>query len=132
MAALKADRNTPYRDGSLVTYKVAAGAKIFAGSMVSLDGGYAKAMVKEADKALAGRAEEFVDNTGGSAGDKMVLVRRGVAFKWANAAAAGAIKQADVGAKAYAVDDQTVTKTAAGATSVGEVLEVDSDGVWVL
>lgn len=132
MAALTADRNTPYRDGSLVTHKVAAGAKIFAGSMVSLDGGYAKAMVKEADKAFSGRAEEFVDNTGGAAGAKTILVRRGVAFKWANAAGAGAVAQANVGAKAYATDDQTVTKTEAGATVVGEILEVESDGVWVL
>ena len=132
MAALTADRNTPYRDGSLVNLKVAAGAKIFAGSMVSLDGGYAKAMVKEADKKFAGRAEEFVDNTGGAAGAKTVLVRRGVAFKWANAAGANKIAQAQVGAKAYATDDQTVTKTSNAATEVGEILEVDSDGVWVI
>ena len=131
MVALTADRQTPYRDGDLVEFMVAASAKIFAGSMVSLDGGYAKAMVKEVGKIFAGRAEEFVDNSSGAAGAKSVLVRRNAAFKWANASGANAIAQADVGNKAYAIDDQTVTDTSAGATEVGVILQVDSDGIWV-
>ena len=132
MAALTADRQTPYREGNLVTYPMAAAAKIYGGGMVSIDGGYTKAMVKEADKLFAGRAEESVDNSSGVAGAKTVQVRRGVAFRWANSnVAADTIAQANVGAKAYALDDQTVSKVAAGATEVGEILEVDSEGVWV-
>lgn len=132
MAALTDDRSTPSREGDLVNYPMAAAAKIYGGGMVSLDGGYAKAMVMEAAKQFAGRAEETVDNSSGSAGDKSVLVRSGRAFKWANAAGSNAITQADVGGKAYALDDQTVTDTSAGSTEVGRILQVDSDGVWVL
>ena len=133
MAALTADRQTPYREGNLVTYPMAAAARIYGGGMVSIDGGYAKAMVKEADKRFSGRAEESVDNSSGVAGAKTVQVRRGVAFRWTNSAvAADTIAQANVGAKAYALDDQTVSKVAGGASEVGEILEVDSEGVWVL
>ena len=132
MTALTDDRSTPSREGELVNYAMAAAAKIFAGGMVSLDAGYAKSMVKEANKQFAGRAEETVDNSSGAAGAQSVLVRRGRAFKWTNASGANAIAQGDVGNKAYALDDQTVTDTEAGATEVGRIIGVDSDGVWVL
>ena len=133
MAALTADRNTPYRDGELVSFKVKAAAKIYAGSIVVSDAGYAKPGVKAENLVYLGRAEEFVDNTNGSDGDVSVLVRRGRAFKWANAGGANAAAQADVGKPAYIFDDQTVTDVAAGASKMGNaiILAVDSDGVWV-
>ena len=131
MAALAADRHTPTRDGVLVATQAAA-AKIYAGALVMIDGGYAKPGATAANKKFWGRAEEYCDNSGGAAGDKSVLVRRGVAFLWANAAGAGAIAQAEVGSNCYIADDQTVTKTAAGATVAGVVIEVTGDGVWVL
>lgn len=135
MAALAADRNTPYRDGELVSFKVKAGVKFYAGAIVVSDAGYAKPGVKAANLIYLGRAEEQVDNsaTGASDGDKSVVVRRGRAFKWANAAGANAAAQADVGKPAYIFDDQTVTDVAAGASKAGDaiILGVDDDGVWI-
>ena len=134
MAALSGDRNTPMKDGELIAVKVAAGAKIYAGALLVSKGGYA-APGEKADSGIVylGRAEERVDNTGGSAGDKSVLVRRGRAFKWSNAAGTNAVTQAEVGQAAYILDDQTVTKTATGATKTDPavVLGVDNDGVWI-
>ena len=66
MAALTADRNTPYRDGELVSFKVKGAAKIYAGSIVVSDAGYAKPGVKAENLVYLGRAEEFVDNTNGA------------------------------------------------------------------
>ena len=132
MAALTKDRNTPARAGEVITgVPVAGAAKIYAGAMVVMDGGYAKAAVKEAGKLVLGRAEEFVDNTGGMAGDLKITVRRGV-FRWENAAGNNAAAAGDIGKSEYIADDQTVTKTAAGSTAVGKILGVDDDGVWVV
>ena len=58
-------------------------------------------------------------------------VRRGV-FAWANSAGNAAVGAGLIGEKkAYILDDQTVTKTAAGATAAGVIVAVDSEGVWV-
>ena len=135
MAALVADRNTPMRDGELIPVPVKSGVKIYAGAIVVADGGYAKPGVKGENLVYLGRAEEQVDNTAAGAkdGDRSVLLRRGRAFKWANAAGNGAVGQAEFGKKVYIVDDQTVTKTAAGASDTGAavVVGIESDGVWI-
>lgn len=135
MAALSGDRNTPMRDGELVAFKVKKAVKIYAGAIVVSDAGYAKPGVKAENLVYLGRAEEQVDNsaTGAKDGDKSVLVRRGRAFQWANAAGNNAITQADVGKPAYIFDDQTVTDVAAGASKAGGaiILAVDDDGVWI-
>ena len=131
MAALTADRSTPAREGVLITAGVKAGAKIYAGALVvKAAGGYAEPGKKAANLVVLGRAEESV--TGGAAdGDVKVKVRRGV-FAWGNSSGAGAIDASLVGeSAAYIADDQTVTKTAAGATAAGKIVAVDSEGVWV-
>ena len=132
MAALKKDRNTPFRQGDLVSVAVAAAAKIYAGSLVMADGGYAKPGAEAAGKVALGRAEEQADNSSGSAGDKRVTVRRGV-FRWANSAGADAIGDADVGNDCYIADDQTVSKTSNSdaRSKAGKVLGVEANGVWV-
>ncbi|CUH67985.1 hypothetical protein TG4357_03322 [Thalassovita gelatinovora] len=50
-----------------------------------------------------------------------------------NSAAADEITIADIGNKAYAVDDQTVAKTDGTATRspAGIIDDVDANGVWV-
>lgn len=133
MAALTADRNTPYKDGELVPVPVAANAKIYAGSMVVANAnGYAAPGSAALNLIYLGRAEESVDNTGGANGAKTVLVRRKKAFKWANLGA-DAVVQADMFKTCYIADDQTVAKTdGAGARSAaGKVVGLDADGVWV-
>ena len=131
MAALAKDRNTPRRDGEFIRVPVKAAETIYAGSLVcSPATGYAEPANAAASLTALGRAEELADNSAGAAGDISVLVRRGV-FRWANSQGAGALAGTDIGAKAYFVDDQTVTKAAAGSSEAGIVLGVDSEGVWV-
>ena len=135
MAALTADRNTPYREGELIPVPVKAGVKIYAGAIVVVDAGYAKPGVKAANLIYLGRAEEQVDNsaTGASDGDKSVLVRRKRSFYWSNATGTNEVAQADVGKPAYIFDDQTITDVDTGASKAGDaiILAVDSGGVWI-
>ena len=72
------------------------------------------------------------NNTGGADGAKTVMVRRKVAFKFANLAA-DLVTQADIGKTCYIADDQTVAKTNGTNTRsvAGKVFDVDADGVWV-
>lgn len=130
MAALAKDRNTPVRPGDILVAGVKKGAKIHAGSLVAkAAGGYAVPATKAQNLVVLGRAEQAV--TGGAAdGDVTVEVRRGT-FRWANAPGGGAIDASLVGEQAHILDDQTVTKTAAGSTPAGKIVAVDSDGVWV-
>ena len=133
MAALIADRNTPMKDGELISVPVAANAKIFGGSLVVANAtGFAAPGSVATTLTALGRAENFVDNTGGADGAKAVLVRRKQAFKFANHGA-DLIVQADTGKTCYVVDDQTVAKTNGGATRsiAGKVLAIEADGVWV-
>ena len=132
MAALTKDRQTDVRAGDLVDVPVKASAKIYAGSLVVADGGYAKPAVKAADLVALGRAEEFVDNSSGANGDLTIKIRRGV-FKWATtAAAAGKVTAAETGKDVYIADDQTVDKREAATSKAGKCLEIAADGeVWV-
>lgn len=132
--ALAADRNTPMKDGELVAVPIAANVKVYAGGLTAANStGYATPGAAAATLTYLGRAEETVDNTGGAAGAKTVLVRRGKAFKYKNSGA-DAVTQAEFGKTCYIVDDETVAKTdGAGARSAaGKVVGVEADGVWVL
>ena len=135
MAALAADRNTPMRDGELISVPIKKAVVIYAGAIVIAEGGYAAPGKKAESLVYLGRAEETVANnaTGAKDGDKSVIVRRCRAFKWGNAAGAGAVGQAEFGKKVYVLDDQTLTKTAAGASDTGAavVVGIDDDGVWI-
>lgn len=132
--ALAADRNTPHKDGDLISVPVAATKKIFAGSLVAANAtGFATPGATATTLTYLGRAEQFVDNTGGADAAKSVVVRRGKAFKWKNSAG-DAVTQAEMGKTCYIVDDETVSKTNAGGntqSAAGKVVGIDSDGVWV-
>lgn len=131
--ALISDRNTPLKDGELISVPVAANAKIFAGSLVVANStGFAAPGSVATTLTYLGRAEEFVDNTGGANGDKTVQVRRRKAFKFKNYAT-DLIVQADLGKVCYIVDDETVAKTNGGATrsAAGAVIGIETDGVWI-
>jgi len=132
--ALTADRNTPHKDGELISVPVAANTKIFAGGIVAANAtGYGTKGATATTLTYLGRSEEFVDNTGGADGDKTILVRRGKAFKWKNSAG-DAVTQAELGKTCYIVDDDTVSKSNAGGntqSAAGKVVGIDSDGVWV-
>jgi len=134
--ALSAARNTKAMAGGpnpeILSLPVKANTKVYAGSLVVIDAGYAAPGRAATGLIAVGRAEETVDNTGGAAGAKSVNVRQGV-FPWANSADTDAIAQAQVGSTVYIVDDQTVAKTdgSSARSAAGKVIQVDTDGVWV-
>lgn len=131
--ALATDRNTPMKDGELVSLPVAAAKKIFAGALVAVDAnGYVTPGAVATTLIYLGRAEELADNSAGANGAISVLVRRKKAFKFKNAAA-DLVVQADLGKTCYIVDDETVAKTNGTSTrsAAGKVIAVDADGVWV-
>ncbi len=133
MTALAKDRNTPYMDGELIPVPVGAAKTIYAGALIAADAtGYAIPGATATTLTALGRAEEYVDNSGGADGAVNVLVRRGKAFKFANDGS-DPVGQAQMGTDCYIVDDQTVAATdGTGTRSVaGKVLGVESDGVWV-
>ena len=132
MTALAQDRDTKQVDGVNFEYPQAA-VKIYDGAIVAMNSsGYAtKGAVSATLKAL-GVAAAYSDNSGGSAGDLKVKVKKGV-FRFGNSASSDAITLAEVGGNCYIVDDQTVAKTdgSAARSVAGVVMDVDSVGVWV-
>lgn len=132
MPALGEDRNTPARDGAVISMRAGAGVKIYAGSLVARNAtGYLVPGAVATTLLGMGRAEAQVDNTVGADGDVSVAVRKGV-FRFANEGT-DLVSIADIGSDCFIVDDQTVAKTnGVGTRSVaGKVFDVDADGVWV-
>ena len=130
MAALTTDRNTPERDGKTFTDPVAAGATLYAGSIVMLDAsGNAVPGSTALGLSARGIAQAPADNAAGAAGDLSVTSAAGV-WKLAND---GTITRADIGGTAWCVDDQTVANNDGTGTrsAVGTIVDVDADGVWV-
>ncbi|WP_126975042.1 hypothetical protein [Frigidibacter oleivorans] len=133
MTALTQDRNTPAALGVLRQGLVAASQLIYAGSLVCRNSsGYLVKGSTATGLIGAGRAEERVDNSTGSAGDASLRFMPGI-FRFANSASTDEITDADIGALCYVVDDQTVAKTSATNTrsKAGFVEMVDDLGVWV-
>lgn len=132
--ALTKDRNTPMQDAELIPVPVAANAVIFAGGLTAANAtGFATPGAVATTLTYLGRAEEGVNNTGGSNGAKTVLVRRKKAFQWKNHGA-DLVTQALLGKTCYIVDDETVAATNGGNTrsAAGIVVGIDSGGVWVI
>jgi hypothetical protein len=132
MTALDADRNTARMEGDLRVGGAAA-ALIYAGALVMRNSsGYVTKGATATGAVGCGRAEERVDNSGGSAGDLNVRFRPGI-FRWANSTSTDAITITEIGKPCYVVDDQTVAKTdSSGTRSIaGFVVGLDDLGVWV-
>ena len=110
---------------------VAAGARIYQGSLVVAVAGFAEPGSSAVGLIALGRAEETVDNSGGLDGEKRVKVSPG-AFKFKNAAA-DAVTQADLYGTCYVVDDETVARTSGANTRspAGTIIDLEADGVWV-
>ncbi|PTW61423.1 hypothetical protein C8N35_102132 [Breoghania corrubedonensis] len=133
MTALSQDRNTPRLQGDMRRGDVAAATLIYAGAIVMRDAaGNLNDGATATDLVGAGRAEEQVDNSSGSAGDLTCNYRSGV-FRYANSTSTDEITKADIGAVCFAVDDQTVAKTDGTGTRspAGFIDGVDDLGVWV-
>ncbi len=133
MAALTADRRTPWRAAEDFEFPVAASTLIYAGAIVCLNaaGTATKGAVSTTLKTV-GVAQATANNSTGGASAIKVKVRRGC-FRFGNSASTDAITLADVGADCFVVDDQTVAKTngSASRSVAGKIRDVDADGVWV-
>ena len=132
MGALSSDRNTAEIAGG-VRVAGAAAALIYAGALVMRNSaGYVTKGATATGSVGCGRAEERVDNSGGSAGDLTVQYRPRV-FRFANSASTDLIGITEIGKPCYVVDDQTVAKTdgTASRSIAGFVEGVDDQGVWV-
>jgi hypothetical protein len=117
---LSADRKTKYREGIELEYKVAASAKIYAGSLVCLNtSGYAAAGADTASFKFLGVAREQADNSSGANGDITVRVRRKGVFRMA----ASGMAVTDIGAAVYVSDDQTVAKSTTNSVACGKIAE---------
>jgi len=136
MSALANPRDTKSIAGGAnppkVHHPIAANVKIWAGSLVMLDVGYAKPGAAATGKFSVGMATLTVDNTGGAAGALLVPIEPGI-HRWGNSLSADLIETDDKGKLCYIVDDQTVALTdGTGTRSIAGVIEdVDSHGVWV-
>lgn len=127
---LNQDRDTHRSELTLFSDPVAASTRIFGGSIVMLDAsGNAVPGATATDLTPRGIAQEFVDNSDGSAGDLVVQSRRG-AFHLEND---GSVTRADIGGQAYVVDDQTVANSNGtdSRSALGTIVDVDANGVWV-
>ena len=133
MTAITTDRSTQMRDGKLNGVKIAASTVIRGGVIVCANAsGYAIEGIADATITCLGVSEEYVDNSAGAAGDKRVIVSRQRAVKLENHAT-DPVTQASVGKSCYVADNQTVAATSNTNTRcvAGQVLSVESDGVWV-
>jgi hypothetical protein len=150
MAALTNSRNTPEMadGGRMRVYPVEANTNVYLGSMVALNAA-GNAVPASATTTVAnalrviGRAERMHKgtpgqnalNNPGASGAISVVARKGV-FMFASDGSVGA---AQLGAKCFAIDDNTVAATdrASGASVqqyavAGEVVAIDPSGqVWV-
>lgn len=114
--------STDNQQGEVLSFPMAA-VQIFEGAIVALNAaGYLTNASDAANDVVVGIAEESKDNSGGSAGDLSLAVRRrAVVTVNANHTAA----QTDLGVLAYALDNQTVD-LAANLTNdvvVGRIVE---------
>ncbi len=126
------ERNTHFKDGELLPFKVAASTKTEAGKLVGVNSaGYAVEGGDTAGIKILGVADETVDNSSGANGDKTVRVRKGKVFKLKNSGT-NAVDVADVGSNVFVEDDETVADDpGTNGIVAGRCMEVVSDGVWL-
>ena len=122
---LKANYDSERKDGILVSYKVAAGVLIYKGALVCLNAqGYAVSARDEGGLRFVGIAYERGDNTGGLTGASVRVWKDG-SFRVPMAGAA----REDLGALAYAVDDNTVALDTGFSVYTGTIVEIPAEGV---
>lgn len=116
-----------------ISVPLLAGAKVYAGGVVSTTGGFGRAGRTSATDKVIGIARQTVDNTSGADGAVSVEVWRGT-FLMANSTSGDLIAQADCFKACYLVDDATVAKTdnSAARGIAGQIIQMDpSGGVFV-
>lgn len=103
----------------LQSQPVAASKTIYKGTLVFLASGYATDVINAGANKFAGIADQHVDNSAGSAGDKNVETWRSGRFELVGSS----FTQATVGVPIYASDNYTVTATSTSNTLIGRCVE---------
>ena len=126
--ALSAERNVEEKDGIVADIPCAVDI-IYRGALCTFNAaGYLAPAGLAVSEVFAGIAEETVDNSGGSAGDKSCKVKRKGRFLLTGSGFA----QTDLGVTVYASADDTITKTAGTNPPIGIIDGyVSSTQVWV-
>lgn len=127
--ALSHGRNTPEINGKFVILGVKAGTKIYEGSIVAIEDGFAVPAYKSSDLTAAGRAEFMADNSEGEDGEILIHVKRGV-FAYENDTV-NPVTSEDILKNCYAADDETVTSLSTGSCVVGKVISIKDGQVYV-
>lgn len=128
MTALAADKGTIERAGEQFVFPVLANAKIYKGAIVVLDAsGWLKPAVSGTGLIAVGIAQQTVDATGATSGQKTCQVRKGVF----GAASNGDITKANIGDACYLVDDQTVSAGNTSQSVAGVIVDYDGTNVFV-
>jgi hypothetical protein len=134
MAALDDNRDTPQMatnwGSNAYEFVGVDSEEFYKGAIIMFDASDGKvkpaAGTGQSDGVCVGRCEQRV--TTGTSNTLTVKARDGV-FRWENGET---IAATDIGAVAYADDDQTVFTTQGTTRSaVGRIVDVDSIGVWV-
>jgi len=134
MAALANAYETFEKPGIVTSYKM-SNVKIFKGALVGVNAsGYLVSMAHgTANLKFVGVANETVDNSAGSAGDKSLNVTKSGAFVY-KAASGFVPAQADIGKELYANSDWEVQISASGLTNsykVGRIMALESTSTGV-
>lgn len=119
--ALSAKTDRKEKEGKLLAHPVVASDIIYAGALVKHNAaGFLAPCAAESGAVFAGVAVETVDNSAGSAGDKVCRVDKKGAFIMNGTG----FSQADVGSAVYASDDNTVSTTQdTNEQQVGRIVE---------
>ena len=115
--------STDRQDGLVLSFLQGA-ENIYEGALVAINAaGYAVNAGDDANTVVVGVADETVDNSGGSAGDTSIKVRRTGVFTFV---AAWSAAQSDVNTLVYASDNQSVdlVGTTTNDVLVGRIVEV--------
>ena len=128
MTTLTADTPRDYQTGDIEEYPVIASDIIYEGAAVGENAsGYARPLV--AGDVFLGFAEQQVNNSAGSAGDKTVRVVTRGRIK----ASVGSLAITDNDRVAvYMSDDNTFTKTSTSNSKIGYVSRFISSGVGIV
>lgn len=134
MANVSEDINTQRKDGEMVECPVAQGEHIYAGTLVTANAdGYAESGTDSSNRTFEGIANEEVDNSDGSAGDKTIKVWR--EHTWhLDTENPWAFDQGACNGWVYVYDDNSVADDSDVSNNVaaGIVEKVEDDGsVWV-
>lgn len=127
-------KDTPRRDGIVVSLPVAAGKQIEEGAIAALTAaGFLVDATDEDAAQIVGRANEEAINLDGTAGDLRIDVQRKNAFLFGNSTGADEVKVVHLFSNCYLVDAYTVAGVAGDPARLvaGKVIEISQEGVWV-